>query len=91
MPAKTLLDTAKALTSGDTVTLALSGSGKGEGLIGFEGAGRRTTTRLLEGDLPKYRTLFPTEFNSVAVIETAPSSRPSSAWPWWPSATPRSG
>ncbi|MER5771962.1 DNA polymerase III subunit beta [Streptomyces sp. NPDC001985] len=72
VPAKTLLDTAKALTSGDTVTLALSGSGKGEGLIGFEGAGRRTTTRLLEGDLPKYRTLFPTEFNSVAVIETAP-------------------
>ncbi|MET9695454.1 DNA polymerase III subunit beta [Streptomyces sp. NPDC006529] len=72
VPAKTLLDTAKSLTSGDTVTLALSGSGKGEGLIGFEGAGRRTTTRLLEGDLPKYRTLFPTEFNSIAVIETAP-------------------
>lgn len=72
VPAKTLLDTAKALTSGDSVTLALSGSGAGEGLIGFEGAGRRTTTRLLEGDLPKYRTLFPTEFNSVAVIETAP-------------------
>ncbi|WP_328537816.1 DNA polymerase III subunit beta [Streptomyces sp. NBC_00344] len=72
VPAKTLLDTAKSLTSGDTVTLALSGSGSGEGLIGFEGAGRRTTTRLLEGDLPKYRTLFPTEFNSIAVIETAP-------------------
>jgi len=72
VPAKTLLDTAKSLTSGDQVTLALSGSGAGEGLIGFEGAGRRTTTRLLEGDLPKYRTLFPTEFNSVAVIETAP-------------------
>ncbi|WP_328720568.1 DNA polymerase III subunit beta [Streptomyces sp. NBC_00247] len=72
VPAKTLLDTAKALTSGDTVTLALSGAGAGEGLIGFEGAGRRTTTRLLEGDLPKYRTLFPTEFMSVAVIETAP-------------------
>ncbi|GAA3488423.1 MULTISPECIES: DNA polymerase III subunit beta [Streptomyces] len=71
VPAKTLLDTAKSLTSGDTVTIALSGSGAGEGLIGFEGAGRRTTTRLLEGDLPKYRTLFPTEFNSVAVIETA--------------------
>ncbi|MFB7273678.1 MULTISPECIES: DNA polymerase III subunit beta [Streptomyces] len=72
VPAKTLLDTAKALTNGDTVTLALAGAGAGEGLIGFEGAGRRTTTRLLEGDLPKYRTLFPTEFNSVAVIETAP-------------------
>ncbi|SOD63747.1 DNA polymerase III, beta subunit [Streptomyces zhaozhouensis] len=72
VPAKTLLDTAKSLSGGDTVALALSGSGAGEGLIGFEGAGRRTTTRLLEGDLPKYRTLFPTEFNSVAVIETAP-------------------
>ncbi|MBT2394633.1 DNA polymerase III subunit beta [Streptomyces sp. ISL-100] len=72
VPAKTLLDTAKSLTSGDTVTIALSSSGAGEGLIGFEGAGRRTTTRLLEGDLPKYRTLFPTEFNSIAVIETAP-------------------
>ncbi|MDG9701123.1 DNA polymerase III subunit beta [Streptomyces sp. DH37] len=72
VPAKTLLDTAKSLSGGDDVTLALSGSGAGEGLIGFEGNGRRTTTRLLEGDLPKYRTLFPTEFNSVAVIETAP-------------------
>ncbi|CAL9517550.1 DNA polymerase III subunit beta [Streptomyces sp. enrichment culture] len=74
VPAKTLLDTAKSLGAGDSVTLALAGAGAGagEGLIGFEGAGRRTTTRLLEGDLPKYRTLFPTEFNSVAVIETAP-------------------
>jgi DNA polymerase III subunit beta len=72
VPAKTLLDTAKSLTNGDTVSIALSGAGAGEGLIGFEGAGRRTTTRLLEGDLPKYRTLFPTEFNSVAVIETGP-------------------
>lgn len=72
VPAKTLLDTAKSLTSGDTVSLALSGGKSGEGLIGFAGAGRRTTTRLLEGDLPKYRTLFPTEFDSIAVIETAP-------------------
>ncbi|MFG2293225.1 DNA polymerase III subunit beta [Streptomyces sp. NPDC048603] len=72
VPAKTLAEIANSLGSGDSVTLALSGSGAGEGLIGFEGAGRRTTTRLLEGDLPKYRTLFPTEFNSVAVIETAP-------------------
>ncbi|WP_059010107.1 DNA polymerase III subunit beta [Streptomyces specialis] len=72
VPAKTLLDTAKSLSGGDTVSLALAGAGAGEGLIGFEGAGRRTTTRLLEGDLPKYRTLFPTEFASVAVLETGP-------------------
>ncbi len=39
VPAKTLQDTAKALTSGDQVILALSGSGAGEGLIGFRGCG----------------------------------------------------
>ena len=70
VPAKTLLDTAKSLSAGDTVSIALAGSGKGEGLIGFEGAGRRTTTRLLEGEFPKFRALFPTEFNSIATIET---------------------
>ncbi|OIV37238.1 DNA polymerase III subunit beta [Mangrovactinospora gilvigrisea] len=72
VPAKTLLDTARSLTGGESVTVALSDGGAGEGLIGFEGAGRRTTTRLLEGDIPKYRTLFPTEFSAVAAIETAP-------------------
>ncbi len=70
VPAKTLLDTAKSLSAGDVVSIALAGSGKGEGLIGFEGAGRRTTTRLLEGEFPKFRALFPTEFNSIATIET---------------------
>jgi DNA polymerase-3 subunit beta len=73
VPAKTLLDTAKSLTGGDSVSIALAGTeGEGEGLIGFEGAGRRTTTRLLDGEFPKFRSLFPTEFNSMAVIETAP-------------------
>jgi DNA polymerase-3 subunit beta len=74
VPAKTLLETAKSLTGGDPVSIALAGGsgGSGEGLIGFEGAGRRTTTRLLEGEFPKFRTLFPTEFNAVATIETAP-------------------
>ena len=73
VPAKTLLDTAKSLNSGDAVSIALAGGGgQGEGLIGFEGAGRRTTTRLLEGEFPKFRSLFPTEFNAVATIPTAP-------------------
>ncbi|WP_377270357.1 DNA polymerase III subunit beta [Peterkaempfera sp. SMS 1(5)a] len=74
VPAKTLLDTAKSLNSGDVVSIALASGkeGGGEGLIGFEGAGRRTTTRLLEGEFPKFRSLFPTEFNAVATIVTAP-------------------
>ncbi len=72
VPAKTLQDIAKSLGSGDSVSIALSSGGAGEGLIGFEGAGRRTTTRLLEGEFPKYRSLFPTEFNAIAAIQTQP-------------------
>lgn len=70
VPARTLADTAKALTGGDKVTLALQGGAAGEGLIGFEGAGRRTTTRLLEGEFPRYRSLLPTESAAIARVET---------------------
>ncbi|GLU46993.1 DNA polymerase III subunit beta [Nocardiopsis ansamitocini] len=69
VPAKTLADTAKSLTGGAQVSIALSATGKGEGMIGFEGGGRRTTTRLLDGDFPKYRALLPETFNSVAEVQ----------------------
>jgi DNA polymerase III subunit beta len=75
VPAKTLHDIAKSLTSGEWVTIALSGGedGKpGEGLIGFEAGGRRTTTRLLEGEFIKYNAIFPAEYTGAAVVETAP-------------------
>jgi DNA polymerase-3 subunit beta len=72
VPARTLADTAKALTHGPEVTLALSTGGAGEGMIGFEGGGRRTTSRLLEGEFPKYRSLLPSESSSHAEVETAP-------------------
>lgn len=91
VPAKTLLDTAKALTSGDTVTLALSGSGAGEGLIGFEGAGRmddHPTARRRPAEVPHSSPPSSTRSRSS---RRPRSSRPSSAWPWWPSATPRCG
>jgi DNA polymerase-3 subunit beta len=72
VPARTLHDIAKSLTTGEWVTIALSGEGKtGEGLIGFEAGGRRTTTRLLEGEFIKYNALFPAEYTGAAVIETA--------------------
>lgn len=74
VPAKTLSDIAKSLTSGEWVTIALSGEdgGAGEGLIGFEAGGRHTTTRLLEGEFIKYNALFPAEYTGAAVIETGP-------------------
>ena len=69
IPARTLADTAKALTNAEGVTLALAQAG--EGLIGFEGNGRRTTTRLLDGEFPKYRSLLPSESAGIATIEIA--------------------
>ena len=75
VPAKVLADTAKALTSGSEVIIALSASGTGEGIIGFEGAAagglRRTTTRLLDGEFPKVRSLFPNEHLTTALVEKA--------------------
>jgi DNA polymerase-3 subunit beta len=72
VPARTLADTAKALTHGPEVTLALSTGSAGEGMNGFAGGGRRTTSRLLEGEFPKYRSLLPSESSSHAEVETAP-------------------
>ena len=73
VPARVLGDTAKALTAGDEVTIALASSGTGEGIIGFEGhaAGglRRTTTRLLDGEFPKVRSLFPSEHQMTALVD----------------------
>jgi DNA polymerase-3 subunit beta len=72
VPARTLAETAKALTTGPEVVLALSAAGAGEGMIGFEGSGRRATSRLLEGEFPKYRSLLPSESSAVAQVQTAP-------------------
>jgi len=73
VPAKVLGDTAKSLTAGPEVTIALAASGTGDGLIGFEGSGpggvRRTTTRLLDGEFPKVRSLFPSERLTIAKLD----------------------
>jgi DNA polymerase-3 subunit beta len=74
-----LSDTAKALAGGTEISIALSapgsGGGAGEGIIGFEGTAgggiRRTTTRLLDGDFPKVRSLFPSEHLTLARVDRA--------------------
>jgi len=43
----------------------------GEGMIGFEAGGRRTTTRLLSGEFPRYRTLLPSAVNATAEVSTS--------------------
>ena len=76
VPAGTLANTARALTSGAEVSIALSLPGEegagGEGMIGFEGAGRQTTTRLLGGDFPRYAALMPTSISGTAEVAAAP-------------------
>ena len=59
----------------DRPLLPGSRGGAGEGIIGFEGSAgggvRRTTTRLLDGDFPKVRSLFPSEHLTVARVDKA--------------------
>ncbi len=69
VPARTLAEAAKTLTGKDAVQLALADR---DGMLGLAGTGRRTTTRLLDAEFPKYRQLLPTEHTSAAVLDVAP-------------------
>jgi DNA polymerase-3 subunit beta len=71
LPAKALLETAKALAADDTISLTLADEDSGgSGVTGLTGDTQRTTLRGLEGKLPSYDTLFPTEFAAEAVVPT---------------------
>ncbi|MFD4369318.1 DNA polymerase III subunit beta [Rhodococcus sp. NPDC058521] len=76
VPAKTLSESAKTL-AGDAnspVELALgSGSAVGnDGLLGIVNDGRRTTTRLLDAEFPKFRQLLPPSHTAMATVEISP-------------------
>ena len=73
VPAKTLAEAAKTGTDGAEVHLSLgSGSAVGkDGLLGISGNGKRSTTRLLDAEFPKFRQLLPTEHTAVASIGVA--------------------
>jgi len=76
VPARTLADAARSLSHSDTMTIALSSTGTGEGIIGFSGStnGRpsRATTRLLDATFPAYRSLLPNESTATADVTVAP-------------------
>ncbi|MFQ6325488.1 DNA polymerase III subunit beta [Nocardia sp. CWNU-33] len=74
IPARTLSEAAKTLGPSDApVQLSLgTGSGSGsDGLLGIVNAGRRTTTRLLDAEFPKFRQLLPKEHTSIATLQVA--------------------
>ncbi|WP_125614125.1 DNA polymerase III subunit beta [Specibacter cremeus] len=66
--AKTLNEVAKTLGGSGDINIAL---GQGNELIGFESAGRRTTSLLVDGDYPKIRSLFPENTPIHATVETS--------------------
>jgi DNA polymerase-3 subunit beta len=73
VPAKTLAEVAKSGADGAEVHLSLGAGpavGK-DGLLGISGNGKRSTTRLLDAEFPKFRQLLPTEHTAVASVGVA--------------------
>lgn len=69
VPARTLVDAAKTLAPSGEITLALAGDDQ-DSLIGLAAGGRRTTSRLIDGEwVPNYQRLFPTEVETTARVE----------------------
>lgn len=72
VPAKSLSESAKTLGgAGNKVELSLA---SGDGLLGLSGSSRRSTTRLLDAEFPKYRQLLPSESPITAIVDVAPLS-----------------
>ncbi|WP_250286095.1 MULTISPECIES: DNA polymerase III subunit beta [unclassified Frankia] len=73
VPARTLSETAKSLSGGGVeVAISLGSGPSGEALAGFAGAGRQTTTRLVDGSFPPYQRLLPDSSPLTAQLEIAP-------------------
>jgi DNA polymerase III subunit beta len=84
VPARTLADVARTMSAGAPVTIAFGASepetgaaGRAgperdprpaDGVISFEGGDRRLTARLIGGEFIRYRSRFPAEFGSRAVL-----------------------
>ncbi|GAA3948904.1 DNA polymerase III subunit beta [Gordonia caeni] len=75
VPAKTLSDAAKSAGADHAGSVALSfGSGQAigaDGILGIASNAKKTTTRLLDAEFPKFRQLFPASHTSVAAIDSA--------------------
>ncbi|MEU8895223.1 DNA polymerase III subunit beta [Nocardia sp. NPDC048505] len=72
IPAKTLSEAAKTLGASDAPVQLSLGTGAGsDGLLGIVNAGRRTTTRLLDAEFPKFRQLLPKEHTSIATLSVS--------------------
>ncbi|MET9931631.1 MULTISPECIES: DNA polymerase III subunit beta [unclassified Streptomyces] len=67
VPARRLAEIARSLAGAGPARIALD-----SGSLGFESGGTRTTTRLLDGRLPRHDKLFALGEHALAVTERAP-------------------
>ena len=70
VPARVLRETARSMATGGEITLNLAAETMGDGLIGFEAEGRELTTRLLDGEFPKFRHLLDVQANVSVRVKT---------------------
>ena len=70
VPARVLRETARSLSTGGEITISVGAGSMTDGLIGFETAGRELTTRLLDGDFPKFRHLLDVHANVSVRVKT---------------------
>jgi DNA polymerase III subunit beta len=64
VPARAITEAARALAGEARVEIGLEGH-----QITFSGGGRQLTSRLVEGEFPKFRSLIPTGFECIATID----------------------
>jgi DNA polymerase-3 subunit beta len=77
VPARTLADVARTMSTGRPVTIAfgqpdLAAGRPADGLISFEGGGRRLVARLIGAEFIRYTSRFPKAFEACAELPAAP-------------------
>ncbi len=77
VPARTLADVARSMGPGRPVTIAFSQPGPeaarpADGMISFEGGGRRLTARLIGAEFIRYQSRFPASFEATAELAAGP-------------------
>jgi len=77
VPARTLADVARSMGPGRPVTIAFSQPGPdaarpADGMISFEGGGRRLTARLIGAEFIRYQSRFPATFDVTAELAAGP-------------------
>jgi DNA polymerase-3 subunit beta len=77
VPARTLADVARSMGPAGPVTISVSpsaqdGGGPADGMISFEGGGRRLTARLIGSDFIRYKSRFPASFEAAADVAAGP-------------------